>query len=111
MRNENLRWRRGLIAEIVVKAEGNHLLSQSQRLLNFGSGPTVFMQASVSTRGLKHTLSHTRTKVSTSTKLAARKIRGGRVKGNASNGSYEHTKVAGDGQSAGAAGSGVSVWF
>ena len=81
MGNENLIWRRGLIAEIVAKAESNYLLSQSQRLLNFGSGSTVYMQASVSTRGLEHTLSHTRTKVSTSTKLAARKIRGGRVRG------------------------------
>ena len=81
MGNENLIWRRGLIAEIVAKAEGNYLLSQSQRILNFGSGSTVYMQASVSTRGLEHTLSHTRTKVSTSTKLAARKIRGGRVRG------------------------------
>jgi hypothetical protein len=90
MWNENLRWRRGLITEIVTKAENNYLLSQSQRLLkltqskrllHFGSGSTVFMQASVSTRGLERTLSHTRTKVSTSTKLAARKIRGGRVRG------------------------------
>ena len=35
----------------------------------------------VSTRGLEQTLSHTKTKVSTSTKLAARKVRGGRVRG------------------------------
>ena len=83
MRNENLRWRKGLIAEIVTKAEGNHLLSQSQRLLNFGSGSTVFMQASMSTMGLEYTLhvSHTRTEVSTSTKLVARKVRGGRLRG------------------------------
>ena len=66
MGNENLKWKRGLIAEIVTKAESNHPLSQSQRIKNFGSGSTMFMQASVSTRGLKHTLSHTRTKVSTS---------------------------------------------
>ena len=39
------------------------------------------VQATVSTRGLEHTLSHTRTKVSTSTKLAAKKVRGGRVRG------------------------------
>ena len=76
MRNANLKWRRGLIKEIVTKAEGNYLLSQSQRFQNFGSGSTVFMQASVSTRGLEHTLSHTRTKVSTSTKLSARKVPG-----------------------------------
>ena len=35
----------------------------------------------MSTRGLEHTLSHTRTKVNTSTKLTARKVRGGRVRG------------------------------
>ena len=81
MGNEGLRWRRGLITEIVTKAESNHLLSQSQRIQNFGSGSTVFMQATVSTRGLEQTLSHTKTKVSTSTKLAARKVRGGRVRG------------------------------
>ena len=67
MRNEGLRWRRGLVTVIVTKAESNHLLSQSQRIQNFGSGSTVFMQATVSTRGLEHTLSHTKTKVSTST--------------------------------------------
>ena len=94
MGNENLRWRRGLITEIVTKAESNHLLSQNQRLLNFGFGSTMFMQASVSTRGLEHTLSHTRTKVSTSTKLAAREIRGGRIRGMlvlAHN--YKHNKI------------------
>ena len=63
MGNEGLRWRRGLITEIVTKAESNHLLSQSQRIQNFGSGSTVFMQATVSTRGLEQTLSHTKTKV------------------------------------------------
>ena len=41
----------------------------------------MFMQASVSTRGLEHTLSHTRTKVSTSTKLTAMQVRGSRIKG------------------------------
>jgi hypothetical protein len=76
MRKQNLRWRRGLIKEIVTKAEGNHLLNQSQRFLNFGSDSTVFMQASVSARGLGQTLSHTTTKVSTSTKMAARKVPG-----------------------------------
>jgi hypothetical protein len=81
MRNENLRWRRGLIKEIVTRAERTYLLNQSQRFLNFGSGSRVFVQASVSTTGLEHTLSHTRTKVSTSTKLAARKVRGGRIRG------------------------------
>ena len=103
MGNENLRWRRGLITEIVTKAESNHLLSQSQRIQNFGSGSTVFMQDTVSARGLEHTLSHTRTKVSTSTKLAARKVRGGRVRGvivPRSACTYEHSKVAEDGQSA-----------
>ena len=82
MRDESLRWRKGLIVEIVTKAEGNCLLSKSQRILNFGSGSTIFMpvQASVSTKSLDYTLSHARTKASTSTKLAARKIRGGRVR-------------------------------
>ena len=75
MGNDGLRWRRGLITEIMTKAQSNHLLSQSQRIQNFGSGSTVFMQDTVSARGLEHTLSHTRTKVSTSTKLAARKVR------------------------------------
>ena len=35
----------------------------------------------MSTRGLEHTLAHIRTKVSTSTKLEARKVRGGRIRG------------------------------
>ena len=56
MGNENLRWRRRLITEVVTKAESNHLLSQDQRIQNFGSGSTVFMQATVSTR--THTVSH-----------------------------------------------------
>ena len=42
---------------------------------------TFFMQTSVSTRGLEHALPHTRTKESTSTQLAARKVRGGRDRG------------------------------
>ena len=112
MGNEGLRWRRGLITEIVTKAESNHLLSQSQRIQNFGSGSTVFMQATVSTRGLEQTLSHTKTKVSTSTKLAARKVRGGRVRGMlvlAHN--YEYSKVAEDGQSAETPSSTVSRVF
>ena len=45
MRNEHLKWRRGLIAEIVTKAESNHLLSQSQRITDFGSGSTLFIIA------------------------------------------------------------------
>ena len=32
MGNENLKWRRGLITQIVAKAESNHLLSRSQRI-------------------------------------------------------------------------------
>ena len=67
--------------EFVTKAEGNHLLNQSQRTKNFGFGSTVFMQATVSTRGLERILSHISTKMSTSTKVAARKVRGGRVRG------------------------------
>ena len=81
MRNENLRWRRELIMDVVNKAESNHMLTQKQRLENFGSGSTVFMQATRSARGLERTLSHMSTKVSTSTKLAARKVRGGRIRG------------------------------
>ena len=45
MGNENLRWRRGLVVDIVTKAESNKLLSQSQRVKNLGSGSRVFMQA------------------------------------------------------------------
>ena len=66
MGNENLRWRRGLITDIVTKAKSNHLLSQSQRITNFGSGSIMFMQATMSTRGLERTISHISTKVSTS---------------------------------------------
>ena len=42
---ENLRWRRGLVTEVVTKAESNDLLSQDQRVQDFGFGSTVFMQA------------------------------------------------------------------
>ena len=34
MGNENLRWRRGLIADVVTKTENNHLLNRSQRILD-----------------------------------------------------------------------------
>ena len=50
MRNENLWWRKVIVAEIVTKAEDNCLLIQSKRNLNFDSGSTVFMQASVTTK-------------------------------------------------------------
>ena len=82
--HENLKWRRGLITDIVTKDESNKLLSRSQRITNFGSGSTVFMQArmimSTQARGLERALSHISTKVSTSTKLAARKVRGDRFR-------------------------------
>ena len=41
----------------------------------------MFLTTSVSSRGLERTVSHTSTKVSTGAKVAARKIRGGRIRG------------------------------
>jgi hypothetical protein len=81
MRNENLRWRRELIAKTVTKTRGNILLTHEERVKNFGSGSTVFMGMTSTNRGLERTISHTTTKVRTSTKIAARKIKGGRIRG------------------------------
>ena len=47
----------------------------------FGTSSTIFMTTSEARRGTEKTISHTSTRVSTSAKVAARKIRGGRLKG------------------------------
>ena len=47
----------------------------------FGSSSTIFMTTSEARKGLERTISHTSTRVSTSAKVAVRKIRGGRLRG------------------------------
>ena len=81
MKNENLKWRRKLIKETVAKTECISQSSHDNQVKHFGSPSTVFMQDTVSTRGLERTLSHISTKVATSVKVAARKVRGGRLRG------------------------------
>ena len=53
----------------------------ADRVKKFGTSSTAFMTVSEAKRGLERTISHTSAKVSTSAKVAARKIRGGRVRG------------------------------
>ena len=78
---ENLQWRRKLISDAVAKTTEDLSLSLSDRVKKFGASSTVFLTTSVGSRGLERTVSHTSTKVSTGAKVAARKIRGGRVRG------------------------------
>ena len=58
-----------------------YTLSTDALIKRVGSGSTVFMSKTESRRGLERTISHTSTRVSTSAKVAARKIRGGRIRG------------------------------
>ena len=78
---ENLQWRRKLISDAVAKTTEDLNLGLSDRVKKFGASSTVFLTTSVSSRGLERTMSHTSTKVSTGAKVAARKIRGGRIRG------------------------------
>ena len=78
---ENLQWRRKLISDIVVKTRECLFMNDTDRIKKFGTSSTVFMTTSESSRGLERTLSHTSTRVSTGAKVAARKIKGGRVRG------------------------------
>ena len=78
---ENLQWKRKLISNTVTKARECLLMDCEEEVKKFGTSSTVFMTTSEGKRGLERTISHTSTKVSTSTKVAARKIRGGRIRG------------------------------
>ena len=78
---ENLQWRRRLITDTVTKARGELSLDWADRVRKFGTSSTAFMTVSEAKRGLERTISHTSTRVSTSAKVAARKIRGGRIRG------------------------------
>ena len=83
---ENLQWRRRLISDTVAKARGLSIardlsVDNATIVKKFGASSTVFMTTSEARRGLERTVSHTSTKVSTSAKVAARKIRGGRIRG------------------------------
>ena len=78
---ENLQWRRKIIANTVTKARQCLLRDWTIRVKKFGTSSTIFMTTSESIRGLERTISHTSTRVSTSAKVAARKIRGGSVRG------------------------------
>ena len=55
--------------------------NQIQKVVHPYTSSTVFMTTSESSRGLERTLSHTSTRASTGAKVAARKIRGGRIRG------------------------------
>ena len=77
MLNENLRWRRTLITDSVRKVKEIRFFNPRQRVLNFGAGSTAFLSDTESSRGLERTISHIDTKVSTSAKVAARKVKGG----------------------------------
>ena len=81
MGNECLQWRRRLIQDTVDENRRRYALSTADFIKKFGAGSTVFMSNTESRRGLERTISHTSTRVSTSAKVAARKIRGGRIRG------------------------------
>ena len=78
---ESLQWRRRLISDTVAKVRQGLLRDLTTRVKEFSTSSTVLMTNSESSWGLERTISHTSTRVSTSTKVAARKIRGGRVRG------------------------------
>jgi hypothetical protein len=78
---ENLQWRRRLISDTVTKVRQGLLRDLTTRVKEFGTNSTIFMTNSESSWGLERTTSHTSTRMSTSIKMAARKIRGGRVRG------------------------------
>ena len=65
----------------MTKARECLFIDDTDRVKKFGTSSTVFMTTSESSRGLERTISHTSTRVSTGAKVAARKIRGGRVRG------------------------------
>jgi hypothetical protein len=81
MKYENLQWEREPISDTVTKAGECLFMDWADRVKKFGASSTVFMTTSEGRRGLERTISHTSTRVSTSAKVAARKIRGGRVRG------------------------------
>ena len=78
---ENLQWRRKLISDTMIKARECLFMNNTDRNTKFGTSFTVFMTTSESSRGIERTISHTSTRVSTGAKVAARKIKGGRVRG------------------------------
>jgi hypothetical protein len=77
---ENLQWRRKLISDTVAKTRGELSMDWADIVKKFGASSTVFMSTSEARRGLERTISHTSTRVSTSAKVVARKIRGGRLR-------------------------------
>ena len=77
----NLQWRRKLIANAVTKVRHGLLRDWTTRVNEFGTSSTIFMTTSESSWGLERAISHTSTRVSTNAKVAAMKIRGGRVRG------------------------------
>ena len=86
MSYENLRWRRKLISNTVAKARGISIardlsVNNANIVKKFGASSTVFMTTSEAKRGPERTISHTSIRVSTSAKVAARKIIGGRIRG------------------------------
>ena len=78
---ENLQWRRKLISDTITKARECLFMDWTDRVKKFGTSSTVFMTTSESRRSLERTMSYTSTRVSTSAKVAARKVSGGRVRG------------------------------
>ena len=81
MNYANLQWRRKLVQDTVGKADVMIDRNLETRAKGFGSPYTVPVTVSESRSGPERTLSHTRTRASTSAKVAVRKIRGGRIRG------------------------------
>ena len=81
MNYDNLLWRRKLIQDATEQTKLMAAQDLDTRIQKFGSSSTALMVASESRRGLERTLSHTSTRVSTSAKVAVRKIRGGGIRG------------------------------
>ena len=81
MKYENTQWRRKLILDTVARSRGFMLLGEEERVRRFGTSSTVFVTVPGDTSSLERTASHTRTKASTSAKVATRKINGGRIRG------------------------------
>ena len=81
MSYENLQWRRKLISDTIAKARGGLSMDYADIVKRFCTSATIFMTTSGARRDMERTISHTSTRVSTSAKVAARKIRGGRLRG------------------------------
>ena len=75
---ENLQWRKELIADTLINAKQCLPMNDTDRIKKFGTKPTIFMTTTERVAGnrFERTITHTGTRVSTGTKVAARKIKG-----------------------------------